>query len=362
MTDLEQARKLIDSVDSQMVALFEQRMAAVTAVAKYKAETGMAVFDASREDAVVAKNVARLQDSSLAAYYEDFIRHTMAVSRAYQEYQLSQDKVAYQGVEGAFTHIAARRLFPHSKAINYASWNEVFDAVTSGTAAYGVLPFENSNAGDVSTVLDLCYKYRTVNVVQMYDLPISQNLLVLPGTTLKDIKLVISHPQAISQSDQFLRANSLPAKAYPNTAIAAKTVAEQGDKTVAAIASAETAELYGLEVLVKNINTDGDNTTRFIVISRENPSSGNRFNLLFTVDNKPGALSEVINIIGEGGFNMESIKSRPHPGEKFQYYFYVEVAGNPYSKQGMELLSALQRICKTVRLLGVFNREEDHNG
>lgn len=362
MTDLDQARKLIDNVDAQMVALFEQRMAAVTAVAKYKAETGMAVFDSSREDAVVAKNVARLQNADLAEYYEDFIRHTMAVARAYQEHQLSLNKVAYQGVEGAFTHIAARRLFPHSQALAYASWNEVFEAVTSGRTAYGVLPFENSNAGDVSSVLDLCYKYRDVNVVQMYDLPVCQNLLVIPGTTLKDIKLVISHPQAISQSDQFLRANNLPAKAYPNTAIAAKTVAEQGDKTVAAIASAETAELYGLDVLVKKINTDGDNTTRFIVISKEKPSSGNRFSLLFTVDNKPGALSEVINIIGEGGFNMESIKSRPHPGEKFQYYFYVEVAGNPYSKQGMQLMATLQSTCKTVRLMGVFNREEEHHG
>ena len=361
MTDLEQARRQIDSIDAQMTALFEERMAAVTAVARYKAETGMAVFDASREDAVVARNTARLQNAGLAAYYEDFIRHTMAVSRAYQEHQLSLDKIAYQGVEGAFTHIATRHLFPHSQVLAFASWNEVFDAVTAGTVAYGVLPFENSNAGDVSTVLDLCYKYRNINIVQMYDLPVTQNLLVVPGATLRDIKQVISHPQAISQSDQFLRANGLAAKACANTAMAAKMVAEQGDKSVAAIASAETAALYGLDVLVKNINTDGDNTTRFIVISRENPCSGNRFNLLFTVDNKPGALSSIIQVIGQGGFNMENIKSRPHPGEKFQYYFYVEIEGDPYSRQGMELLSSLQRLCKTVRLLGVYSREEEHH-
>ena len=243
MNELEQARQQIDEIDAQMAALFEQRMQAVTMVAHHKAQTGMAVFDASREDAVVAKNVARLQNPKMAAYYEDFIRHTMAVSRSYQEYRLGLDKVAYQGVEGAFTHIALRHLFPHSKALNFAGWNEVFDAVVSGECAYGVLPFENSNAGDVSSVLDLCYQYEGIHVVQMYDQPISQNLLVVPGTALRDVRTVLSHPQAISQSSQFLRANGLTAKASANTAIAAKQVAEMGDKSVAAIASAETAAL-----------------------------------------------------------------------------------------------------------------------
>ena len=358
MNELEQARQQIDEIDAQMAALFEQRMQAVTMVAHHKAQTGMAVFDASREDAVVAKNVARLQNPKMAAYYEDFIRHTMAVSRSYQEYRLGLDKVAYQGVEGAFTHIALRHLFPHSKALNFAGWNEVFDAVVSGECAYGVLPFENSNAGDVSSMQDLCYQYEGIHVVQMYDQPISQNLLVVPGTALRDVRTVLSHPQAISQSSQFLRANGLTAKASANTAIAAKQVAEMGDKSVAAIASAETAALYGLEVLVRNINTDGDNTTRFIVISKETPASGNRFSLLFTVSNKPGALSEIIQIIGRAGFNMESIKSRPHPGEKFQYYFYVEIEGSPMSEKGKLLLDEMQKLCRTVRLLGVYSREE----
>ena len=104
MNELEQARRQIDEIDAQMAALFEQRMQAVTMVAHHKAKTGMAVFDASREDAVVAKNVARLQNPKMAEYYEDFIRHTMAVSRSYQEYRLGLDKVAYQGVEGATKH------------------------------------------------------------------------------------------------------------------------------------------------------------------------------------------------------------------------------------------------------------------
>lgn len=364
MNELEQARQQIDEIDAQMAALFEQRMQAVTMVAHHKAQTGMAVFDASREDAVVAKNVARLQNPKMAAYYEDFIRHTMAVSRSYQEYRLGLDKVAYQGVEGAFTHIALRHLFPHSKALNFAGWNEVFDAVVSGECAYGVLPFENSNAGDVSSVLDLCYQYEGIHVVQMYDQPISQNLLVVPGTALRDVRTVLSHPQAISQSSQFLRANGLTAKASANTAIAAKQVAEMGDKTVAAIASAETAALYGLEVLVRNINTDGDNTTRFIVIEKEGAqrqpiaaAPGQRLSMLFTVDHKPGRLARVIQIIGERGFNMETIKSRPLPHVQFEYYFYVQLVcpANAATDDCAKLVHELENVCRTVRILGVFD-------
>lgn len=165
-----------------------------------------------------------------------------------------------------------------------------------------------------------------------------------------------SHQQAIAQSETFLKQFRLPATAMPNTAMAAKFVAESGDKTKAAIASVETAALYGLEVLVPSINTDGDNTTRFIVLSREKPTAGNRFSLLFTVDNKPGKLAEVIQIIGASGYDMESIKSRPLPHVPFDYYFYVELVGDPTADETAALLRELNHTCRTVRLLGVYNK------
>ena len=230
------------------------------------------------------------------------------------------------------------------------------DAVEQGDAAHGVVPFENSHAGDVSAVLDLCYNHPALWVVDVYDLPISQNLLVLPGTPLSELKHVYSHQQAIAQSETFLKQFRLPATAMPNTAMAAKFVAESGDRTQAAIASVETAALYGLEVLVPSINTDGDNTTRFIVLSREKPTAGNRFSLLFTVDNKPGKLAEVIQIIGASGYDMESIKSRPLPHVPFDYYFYVELVGDPTAEETAALLRALNHVCRTVRLLGVYNK------
>ena len=228
--------------------------------------------------------------------------------------------------------------------------------LTSGDAAHGVVPFENSHAGDVSAVLDLCYNHPGLWVVDVYDLPISQNLLVLPGTQLSDLTRVYSHQQAIAQSETFLKQFGLPATAMPNTAMAAKFVAESGDRTKAAIASVETAALYGLEVLVPSINTDGDNTTRFIVLSREKPTAGNRFSLLFTLDNKPGKLAEVIQVIGASGYDMESIKSRPLPHVPFDYYFYVELVGDPAAEKTAALLRELNHVCRTVRLLGVYTK------
>ncbi len=356
MDALEQARAEIDTVDAQLAALFERRMAAVLQVAEYKRAHGLPIYDAAREAAVLEKAAARIQQPALRPYYKDHVQHMMDLAKQYEAAVLGQNRAAYQGVEGAFAHIALKALFPHAEAVSYSTWDEVFEAVAAGEAAHGVVPFENSHAGDVSAVLDLCYNHPELWVVDVYDLPISQNLLVLPGTQLSQLRTVYSHQQAIAQSETFLKQFRLPATAMANTAMAAKFVAESGDPTKAAIASAETAALYGLEILVPNINTDGDNTTRFIVLSREKPTAGNRFSLLFTVDNKPGKLAEVIQVIGASGFNMESIKSRPMPHVPFEYYFYVELVGDAAAGETAALLRELDRTCRTVRLLGVYTK------
>ena len=194
---------------------------------------------------MLEKATARIQDPALRPYYKDHVQNLMDVAKQYEAVVLGQNRAAYQGVEGAFAHIALRALFPHAEAVSYPTWDEVFDAVERGDAARGVVPFENSHAGDVSAVLDLCYNHPALWVVDVYDLPISQNLLVLPGTKLDQIKSVYSHQQAIAQSETFLRQFGLPATAMANTAMAAKFVAESGDSSKAAIASVETAALYG---------------------------------------------------------------------------------------------------------------------
>ena len=361
MDQLEQARAQIDAIDAQMAALFTQRMQAVVQVAQYKAATGKPVFDPAREDALIAKNTARVP-GELRAYYRRFLQQSLAVSRAYQRRLLGRDVAAYQGVQGAWSHIALTLLLPFASAKAYATWADVCDAVEAGDAQYGVLPFENSNAGDVSAVLDLLYARPQLTVARMASLPIRQDLLALPGAELAGIRTVVSHQQALAQSSPFLKSHGLEARPWGNTADAARHVAESGDKSLAAIASAQTAELYGLQILVKGVNEDGDNTTRFLVVARADaaaplpPAPGRRLALLFTVDHKPGKLANVIRLIGEQGFNMENIKSRPLPHVPFEYYFYVQLVCPEENAPARcaALLESLEAACRTVRTLGVF--------
>ena len=358
---LQQARAEIDAVDAEMAALFERRMQAVADVVRYKAETGKPVFDAAREADVITRNTARLQNEELRPYYKAFLQEAMAVSRAYQRATLGRDTAAYQGVEGAWSHIALRRMFPFARATAFATWPEVFDAVQNGDAQFGVLPFENSNAGDVSAVLDLLYTHPDIIVTHMQDMPIQQDLLGVKGAKLSNVRTVISHPQALAQSSVFLQQLGFATQSWINTADAAKHIAELNDPSVAAIASAETAELYGLDILAEGVNADGDNTTRFIVIERSAQppvmtGEGQRLSLLFTARHKPGQLAVVLDQIGARGFNMECIKSRPLPHVPFEYYFYVQLvcpAGCDAAACN-SLLETLTGACSTLRLLGAF--------
>ena len=360
MDQLQQARAQIDEIDAKMAALFEQRMQAVGQVAQYKARTGKQVFDPAREALVLEKNTARVQNPELQPYYREFLKKALAVSRAYQHVLIGQDVAAYQGVEGAWSHIALRQLFPFAKAQAYSTWNEGVEAVERGDAYCGVLPFENSNAGDVSTVLDLLYTHPDIIIARMCDLPIRQDLLGVPGATLETVRTVISHPQALAQSSVFVQQHGFKTSTWGNTADAARHVAELNDPSVAAIASAETAGLYGLQILSAGINADGDNTTRFIVIERAAAPAmtgeGQRLALLFTARHKPGQLAAALDQIGARGFNMECIKSRPLPHVPFEYYFYVQIVC-PAGSTGagcQTLLDTLTSVCSTLRLLGAF--------
>ena len=317
---------------------------------------------------MLEKNTARLQDETLRPYYRAFLQEAMSVSRAYQRAMLGRDTAAYQGVEGAWSHIALRRLFPFFRAVSFATWGEVFDAVQNGDAQFGVLPFENSNAGDVSTVLDLLYTHPDIIVARMCDLPIRQDLLGVPGAALADVRTVVSHPQALAQSSVFLQQHGFITRAWNNTADAARHIAELNDPTVAAIASAETAGLYGLQILAQGVNADGDNTTRFIVIERaaQPPvmtGDGQRLALLFTARHKPGQLAAVLDQIGACGFNMECIKSRPLPHVPFEYYFYVQLVcpAGCTSTDCDTLLDTLRTDCSTLRLLGAFTLDTAEN-
>lgn len=355
MKELTETREKINKIDREMAALFIQRMDCAADVIAYKKAKGLPIFDSAREKAVIEKNLAYIENKEYEAYYLDFITHLMNLSKSYQRKLDNANKVGYQGVEGAFSYIASTHLFPHEDKINFPTFQEVFQGVRDGDIAYGVLPLENSATGDVNDVLDLLFQY-DCHVTAIYDLAIRQNLLGVKGAKISDIQQVYSHQQAIAQSKQFLSRYPFEIIPYANTALAAKLVQEMGDIHKAAIASKETAALYDLEILAEDINTANDNTTRFIVLEKDLRKEGNRFNLIFTVPHKAGQLANVIQTIGQNGFNMESIKSRPMPGCAWEYYFYAEIVGDINTSEAQKLLQDLNENCQTLKIVGVYEK------
>ena len=194
---------------------------------------------------------------------------------------------------------------------------------------------------------------------EITDVAITQDLLGVAGASLSDIKKVISHPQALGQCADFIKEKGLITEEYTNTALAAKAVSELGDKSVGAIASLEAADIFGLELIARNINASRTNTTRFAVFSRaENTysrkQSGVHTVILFTVRNEAGALAKAINVIGKHGFNMQTLRSRPMKELLFQYYFYVEAEGNLNTEEGEAMLRELSEYCDKLKSVGSY--------
>ena len=356
MDELDIARAAINEADKEIAEQFERRMRAVRLVAEYKRERGLPIYDAEREEAVIKQNSALIKDKEKEPYYVDLIGNLMRISRNYQSAIISGVSVAYSGVEGAFTSIAAKKLFPDGRRVPCRDFAEAYGAVVSGDCECAVLPIENSFAGEVGAVIDLIFT-GPLYINDVFDLTVRQNLIGVPGTTEQTVRTVVSHPQALSQCAEYIDARGYETREYSNTARAAEYVAEQKDVTLAAIGTAEAAELYGLNVVSRNINTSVDNTTRFAVLSRTENKSGaddNSFMLVFSVKNQAGSLAEAINVIGKYGYNMTSLHSRPMRDLPWQYYFHVECEGRIRSAGGAVMLSELSAICDKLKLVGSY--------
>lgn len=352
---LEIARKLINEIDSKMAELFIERMRAAEMVFEYKKEFGLPILDQKREDEVVERNSALVSDEGIKGYYIDYMKNLMSISRAYQYRMQSGLRVAYSGVEGAFAHIAAGRIFPDSDRVSCRDFKSAYDAVANGDCDVAVLPIENSYAGEVGQTIDLIFS-GGLFINGIYELEIHQNLLGLPDATVDDIKKVVSHPQALTQCHDYITLRGFDTEDTTNTALAAREVAKTGDKSLGAIASAETAELYGLKVVEANINKSGENTTRFAVLSKVKATSPSFSNsvLMFTVKNEAGSLANAISIIGKYGYNMTALRSRPLKKHSWQYYFYVELDGTTDTAMGEEMINELGKVCDKLKIAGTF--------
>ena len=360
MNELEQARRDINRIDEEMAGLFEARMKAVERIAAYKKENGLPVRDAAREAAMIARSRKLIQDRDVEGYYVEYLKHVIDVSCARQESLIRGRKVAYSGVEGAYAHIAALKLFPEAECRGMSDFTEAYRAVEDGRCDCAVLPLENSYAGEVGTVMDLIFS-GDLYINQVTDLPIRHALMACPGAAAGEIRTVYSHPQALRQCAEYIRARGWRTVECENTAVAVRKVREMNDPSAAAIASEEAAPLYGMQVLENRINDAANNTTRFAVLSRSQnrpARTGLRedagFILVFTVQNKAGALAQTLNIIGAHGYNMRTLRSRPMKDLQWNYYFYIEAEGNINNENGDMLMRELSAVCARLKLVGTY--------
>lgn len=359
MTELEEARQIINETDKKIAELFEKRMDAARMVAHYKKDNGLQIDDFAREDELISRNCSYLKNEDYKSYYVKFLRETISVSKSYQHKLLDGMRVAYSGVEGAFANIVARRIFPDAVCIGYSDFKTAYNSVVNGECDCAVLPIENSFNGDVGKVMDLSF-FGSLFVNGVYEADIIQNLLTVPGAKLSDIKRVISHRQALGQCAGYIEKHNFEAVEAVNTAVAAKKVAEDGDIHTAAIGSEEAAEQFGLCKLESHINESNQNTTRFAVFSRSeklHSANDNHFIMLFTVNNTAGSLGKAVSAIGEYGFNLRALKSRPTKELVWDYYFYAEGEGDVNGEQGKKMLKELSKHCSNLKILGSFEKE-----
>lgn len=358
MEELKDLRQKINQVDKEMARLFEERMSVVKEIAFIKRQKGISIYDKGREDEIIEKNSQFIADETIREYYVNFLKDNMKVSKSYQSRVLEGMKVAYSGTEGAFAHLATIKLFPYAKAVSYPNFQSAYDAVVNGDCEVAVLPVENSYNGEVGQVMDLAF-FGSLYINGTYEMPITQDLLGVKGATIADIKKVLSHPQALGQCANYIKEKGFSQTEYENTALAAKYIAEKGDKSLGAIASAEAAEIFGLSVLERNVNASRNNTTKFAIFSRvkhKRDTSEKNVNtaLTFTVKNEAGALARAIEVIGKHGFNMRCLRSRPVKDLLWQYYFYIEAEGNVDTPDGKVMLDELKEFCDKVKTLGTF--------
>ena len=265
-------------------------------------------------------------------------------------------RIAYQGEPGAFSEAAVRQVNADAEPVPCRSFEDVFAAAASESAAYGVLPIENSIGGSIHRNFDLLVEHH-LPIVAEVEVPVVHHLLALPGRTLEQVKRIYSHPQALAQCDRFLRTLAgVDIIATYDTAGSAKMIAESRLEDAAAIASARAAEVFGLATLKSSIQDYDNNTTRFLVVGRTPLSTAtpDKTSIVFSLQNEPGALFKALSAFALRGIDLTKLESRPIPGRKWEYLFYVDLAAARDDLACARALAHLAEFAPMVRVLGSY--------
>jgi chorismate mutase/prephenate dehydratase len=374
--DLQQLRVEIDSVDRQIVDLFEKRMEIASQVADYKIANGKKVFDKERE----AQKIKAVRDMASSDFnrtgVEELFSHLMSMSRKLQYQKLASagatgrlpfiaidsidkdnSRVCYQGAEGAYSEMAMKKFFGENvKSFHVETFRDAMSVLEEGSADYAVLPIENSTAGIVSEVYDLLTEYENYIVGEQI-IEIRHCLMGVPGAKLDDIKTVYSHPQSLMQSSRFLNEHSdIQQIGMKNNAFAARKVAEDKDNTQAAIASSAAAGIYGLDIIQEGINQADSNSTRFIIVANQKVflKGAGKISLCLEIPHEAGSLYHIMSHFIYNNLNMTKIESRPIEDKDWEYRFFIDFEGNLEDSSVRNALRGLREEAKMMKILGNY--------
>ena len=353
-------REVIDEIDGNILKLLNKRASLSLEVGKIKKHKADRIYKPLREkeliDKLFAQNSGPLPDTHLASIW----REILSSSRELQRPQ----KIAYLGPEGTFSHFAGMDYLGHSATFQPCrDILQVFEEVCSGSCDLGVIPLENSLQGSVGVSLDLFLKHEAIINAELYS-RITHSLLS-NCANFSEIRRVYSHPQPLAQCQGWLRANLPNVELVPveSTAAAAKQAA--ADAHGASIGHPRLAKMNDLEILANKIEDEPGNWTRFVIIST--PKFGNdkktlpivstgvdKTSILFTVPDKPGALSQIIELFARHKVNMRKLESRPMRGQPWKYVFFADVESALEEVDNGLLLQKLDQACNSFRILGCY--------
>ncbi len=373
--DLLELREQIDAIDRQIVSLYEQRMEICGRVAEYKIETGKKVFDRQREMEKLDKVRSLTHNDFNSHGVEELFEQIMSMSRKLQYQLLAQHgdmgrlpfirveeletrgaRVVFQGAEGAYSQAAMTQYFGEKiQSLHVDTFRDAMSAIDEGSADFAVLPIENSTAGIVSEIYDLLVEFENYIVGEQI-LQINHCLLGVPGTKLEDIRMVYSHPQSLMQSSRFLSGHDWRQISMQNNAFAAKKVAEEQDRSQAAVASEYAAKVYGLEVLRQGVNQEKDNSTRFIIVTNQKifRKDAAKISICFELPHHSGSLYHMLSHFIYNNLNLCKIESRPIEDRSWEYRFFIDFEGNLADSAVKNALRGLRDEARNMKILGNY--------
>jgi chorismate mutase/prephenate dehydratase len=366
--DLVSLRDRIEVVDRQIIALVAERLKIVEEVAAAKLASASPFRDREREELLIQRLRAHATAGGLDPHQlERMYRVIMDMSVAHQEATVRGRsdvplRITYQGVEGSYSHLAAQRRYAGRAGGALLSGHDSFraaaDAVIAGTADLALLPIENTTAGSINETYDLL-THSSLCITGEVVSAIEHCLLALPGVPLEEVRVVMSHPQALAQChDFFVRHPDLSPRPEIDTAGSARRVSESGDRTLAAIASTAAAKRYGLVILAQGIQSAAGNATRFVEIAlRPAPLAEGtpaKTSLVLALADRPGVLGEILMRFAARGLSLTKLESRPIPEAAFTYRFYADVLGHAASEPFVAALDEIRPLTTELRILGTY--------